>query len=224
MKTTNISIKYPIFLKCCIYLTDPFWIYLFEDFAYSKCPFGIIIQDNNYIYSIQKNKEFSYFFGNKDPETIVSELSDLLSTRLNILSQKDHFSQRNRYVSYYQSFIDNITSWNEIKRKKFKDLLLEQYVLEIRQTYNYSWSLTHQIYSILLIGIQFKIILPKHIHYKNGKILRIDGLIFNSDHFISLHNVFIYGCQTDNNLKKNKNHQTTPQHLSLYWKRYLYSL
>ena len=69
---TNI-ILYPIFLKCCTYLTDPFWIYLFEDLAYEKCPYGIIIRDDC-LYSIQKNKEFTYHFANKDPKIIVNEL------------------------------------------------------------------------------------------------------------------------------------------------------
>jgi hypothetical protein len=113
---TNV-ILYPIFLKCCAYLTDPFWIYLFEDLAYEKCPYGIIIRDDC-LYSIQKNKEFTYHFANKDPKIIVNELFHIFSKKLHILSEKDHIFKRKFCQSYYEDMIQNISCWNEIKKKK----------------------------------------------------------------------------------------------------------
>jgi hypothetical protein len=215
---TNVLLLYPIFLKCCTHLFDPFWIYLFEDLAYCKCPYGIIIQDNT-IYSIQKNKEFSYCFIDKDPKIIANELCEILSTRLNILSEKDHLYRRNYYVSYYENLMNNITSWNEIKKKKFKDLLLEQFVLNVKKEKNYSWLLTRQLFSILLIGIQFKTILAKHIYYKNGQIHNIDGIICDSKRIICMHNLFISKQTMEHIHLPKKNNR-----LSLHWKRYLYSI
>lgn len=174
MKHKNILL-YPIFIRCCAFLTDPFWKYLFEDFAYAKAPYGIIVNEDG-IHSIIRNKEFSILFEGKSDQQITQEICHYLSERLAILSQKDHVSRRNTCEIIYDEVIKNITCWNDIRKKKVKDLLIEQFVLEMKTQYSLSIYLSKILFSIIFIGIQFKTITSKHIAYDNGKIHSIHGI------------------------------------------------
>ena len=41
--TIKKEIVYPIFLECFQYITDKFWLNIFEDLAYGKAPYGTYI-------------------------------------------------------------------------------------------------------------------------------------------------------------------------------------
>lgn len=207
-------IIYPIFLRCCSYLRDPFWIYLFEDLAYGKSPHGVIIQ-NGSVYSILKNREFRYIYENKREEEITDELSTIFSEKLNILSEKDYLFKRQLCQKYYDDMVQNVHSWNDIKKKKIKDLLLEQYVLNIQKKFNYSIHLTHQLYSIIFIGIQFKTIQSKDIIYEAGNILDIDGIQCVKNKVICSKNIFITKNFLSNDIKIQK------PTLSWHWKKFI---
>jgi len=210
-------ILYPIFLRCCAYLVDQFWVYLFEDLAYGKCPHGVIIQ-NGSIYSIIKNKEFSYIYENKMEQKISEELCNIFSEKLNILSEKDHLFKRKFCQKYYEDLINNINSWQEIKKKKIKDLLLEQYVLLMKKRHNYSMNMVHQLYSIIFIGIQFKTIHSKNIIYRSGQIIDIEGIRCLKNKIICSHDIFI----TSNIIMMDEIKLLKPN-LTWYWKKFITS-
>lgn len=220
MKEHVSVILYPIFLKCCKYLTDSYWVYLFEDMAYGKCPFGILIQDQC-IYSILKNREFRYPFDqNKDPEEMTKELCHIFTNRLQLLSVQDHFRFRNECQDYVKNYMNNISSWNDIRKKNLKDILLEQYALTQRIKYNYSWSFTRTLFAIIFIGIQFKTLASRSIHYRNRSIQSIDGIVCLPNKISCSNNIFL--------TKQLPIHrEPLPKSItkiSFGWKRYLLSL
>lgn len=182
---------YPIFLRCCVYISDPFWKYLFEDFAYGKCPYGIVIK-NDGIHSIIRNKEFSIPFEGKTDAELSEEICFCLSSKLSILSEKDHQCRRNAYEDVYQQFMQNISSWNDIKKKKIKDLLIEQFVLKKKSEYQLSMELAKKLFSIIFVGIQFKTITYKQIVYNLGKIDSIKGIEFQNHQILCNKTVLLF--------------------------------
>jgi hypothetical protein len=183
MKNTKTVLQYPIFLRCCAFVSDPFWKYVFEDFAYGKAPYGIVIKDDG-IYSIVRNKEFSILFHDKTEQDICNEICSMLATKLAILSQKDHQFRRNVCENAYQEILNNISAWNDIKKKKIKDLLIEQFVLNKKQEYQLTLDLAKKLFSIIFVGLQFKTITSKHIVYNFGKIDSIQGIQFNTQQIL----------------------------------------
>lgn len=216
-------VTYPIFLKCCQYLSDPFWIYLFEDMAYGKCPYGIILKDQC-IYSVLKNREFTYSLRQPEKEISVmcEELCEIFSSKLHLLSQKDQFRYRNECQDYVTNYMKNMSHWNDIRKKNLKDLLLEQYSLKQKEKYQYSYAFTRKLFAIVFIGIQFKTILSKNIHYRNRAITKVDGISCQPSQIVCSFNIFIAKpCSSPAPSTKSSKLATK---ISSSWKRYLLSL
>jgi hypothetical protein len=220
MKENVAVVLFPIFLRCCHYLQDPFWVYIFEDLAYGRCPYGIIIQ-NDCIYSILKNKEFTYSFKEKLPEVISSELSDILGVKLHMLSQQDHFRFRTKYQEDMKNFMDTLSNWNDIKKKNLRYLLLEHYTISKKQQLQYSIAFTRKLYSLIFIGIQFKTILAKHIHYYNRNITHIEGIVCGPKCIRCSYNVFLSKNASHSSIITKSKHTSR---ISIHWKRYLSTL
>jgi hypothetical protein len=218
MKDNVVIVLFPVFLKCCHFLQDPFWIYIFEDLAYGRCPYGIIIQ-NDCIYSILKNKEFTYSFKDKLPERISTELSNILGLKLHMLSQQDHFRFRTKYQEDMKNFMDTLSNWNDIKKKNLRHLLLEHFTISKKREFQYSIAFTRKLYSLIFIGIQFKTILGKHIHYSNRNITHIEGITCQSNCIRCAYNIFI-SKNNSTSISKSK----TTSRISVHWKRYLSTL
>lgn len=218
MKENVSVVTHPIFLKCCQYLTDPFWVYLFEDMAYGKCPYGIILKDNC-VYSVLKNREFTYSLeeDKKDVEKICEELCQIFSSKLQIFSEKDHFRYRNECQSYVTNYMNNLSNWNDIRKKNLKDLLLEQYSLSQKEKFQYNFVFTRKLFAIIFIGIQFKTILSKHIRYVNRSIDSIEGIECHPDHIACSFNIFIAKTAPPPSAKSSR----FITKLSLSWRRYL---
>lgn len=175
---TKTCLQFPIYLRCCLYISDPFWKYLFEDFAYGKSIYGIILKDDG-IHSIVRNKEFSISFEGKSDQDIANDICTNLATKLSILSERDHRYRRNKYENAYEQVMKNISCWHDIKKKKIKDLLIEQFVLNKKKEFELSLDLAKKLFSIIFVGIQFKTISSKHIVYHLGKIDHIHGIHFS---------------------------------------------
>lgn len=218
----NVSVvNHPIFLKCCQYLTDPFWVYLFEDMAYGKCPYGIILKDNC-IYSVLKNREFTYSMNqpDKDMKQISKELCTIFSSKLQLFSQKDHFKYRNECQDYVTNYMNNLSQWNDIRKKNLKDLLLEQYSLSQKQKHDYTFAFTRKLFAIIFIGLQFKTILSKNIHYRNRTVTNIEGIQCYPDKLVCSFNIFI---AKPSSITPTKSTRFSTK-LSSSWPRYLLSL
>ena len=67
-----------------------------------------------------------------------------------------------------------------IKKKNIKNILIENFVIDMKNKHNLSDKLCKKLLSIIKIGIIFKTILSDDIKYKDGKINNIEGIVFNN--------------------------------------------
>jgi hypothetical protein len=181
MRKSEMPIKkeiiYPVFLECCQYADDTFWENIFEDLAYGKAPYGTYISKDFLCCSYRK-KEFSYKIEKKDVETLYKEVYTLLTKRLGLLSQREKVKKRKVFTDLEDSIKDSRKSWNDIRKKNMKELLIELYVTRMKNKYSLSIKQARYLLSIILIALVFKVIKTDDIDYSDNRINSIEGIDF----------------------------------------------
>ena len=177
------EIIYPIFLECCEFSEDTFWNNVFEDLSYGKCPYGTYITKDFFCCNY-KNKEFSYKIEKKEPEILYNDIYELLSKKLGLLSHKDKIKKKIDFSILEDEIKENRKNWSNIRKKNIKDLLIENYVIEMKKKYSLSIKQSRELLSSIFIGMVFKVITVKDIDYSDGIIKNIDGISFKKKQII----------------------------------------
>lgn len=189
MSHTTLTLKrdiiYPIFLQCCKFSTESYWDNIFEDLAYGKTPFGTYIS-KDFLCCSYNNKSFTYKIDQKkDPEQIYQEIFLLFTDKVGLLSQKDKVKRRKDFKDLEDTMKDSRNkSWNDIKKKNIKELMIELYVISMKTKYALTIKQARHLLSILFVAMVFKVITSNDITYENGKINSIDGVDFVKKQFI----------------------------------------
>jgi hypothetical protein len=187
--TIKKEILYPMFLECFEYTTDSFWENVFEDLAYGKTPYGTYI-NKNFLCCNYKNKEFSYKIEKKDSEQLYNDVYNLLAKKLGLLSVRDKLNKKIDFNNIEEDLKNTRKSWNNIRKKNIKDLLIENYVINMKNKYKLSVSHSRKLISTIFIGLIFKVFSVKDINYNNGVIESIDGITFEDNKVILERNVY----------------------------------
>jgi len=173
------DIIYPIFLKTIPFTNDNFWKDTFENLSYSICPTGCYIS-KGFLCSNVKGKEFVYKFIDKDIEQIYKDIYKLFKEKLNIMSK----NERSILLKEFEEVEENIRKlrscdWNEIKKKSTKDILFQNYLIEMKSQFELKNIQIKKLYNVMNLCIILKSISSCDIHYENGKILYINGITFS---------------------------------------------
>jgi hypothetical protein len=173
---------YPIFLECCIYINDSYWKHIFENLSCNICPYGVYISKNFLCCKI-KNKDFNYKINeNIEPKQLYEEIYNLLKKKLCLLSPNDKLQNKNTFneiLSY-----TNLTSWSSIRKKNIREILIENYALNMKNNYDLSILQTRKLVNTIFTCLTFKIINSKDIILQNGSITNINGIEFTNNKII----------------------------------------
>jgi hypothetical protein len=183
------EIIYPVFLECCEFAFNAFWENVFEDLAYGKTPYGTYIH-KNFLCCSYKNKEFSYKIERKDPKTLCDDIYNLLTKKLGILSQKEKVKKRVDFHETESRIKEFRQEWGNIRKKNIKDLLVQRYVVDMKNKHLLSFKQAKYLLSVIFIAMVFKVITSKDIEYSNGKIQNIDGIEFTKKKIIVKRDVY----------------------------------
>ena len=179
------SIIYSVFLQCSLIQTDLFWKDIFSDLCYGVAPYPAYIY-NDYILCGSKGREFSYRIPDVHDEddkslyvSISNDVIDLFNNKLNIFSN----SEIQRKYRLFQELSEEIremrnTSWVQIRKKNIQDLILDNFIIEMKNKHGLSLSEMKRLHSRINMCLLFKTILPRDIEYSNGKIHSIKGVLF----------------------------------------------
>jgi hypothetical protein len=167
------ELLYPFFIDCCELTNDKFWKGVFEDLAYGIAPYGAYVSKGA-IMCNYKDKEFMYRISKKEPQELYSEIFNLFTNKLNIMS-KEQILQRKENVERVQ---EEAVDWSSIKKKNFKDVLIENWAISMKNKHNLTLKQTKYLISIIFLGLIFKIFTSKDIIVKNGVIEEIKGISF----------------------------------------------
>lgn len=183
------EIIYPIFLECFQYTTDSFWENIFEDLSYGKCPYGTYI-NKNFLCCNYKDKEFSYKIEKKNPQQLYNDIYNLLAVKLGLLSSRDKLKKKLDFNNIEEELKFNKNKWTDIRKKNIKDLLIENYVIDMKNKYLLSNKQSKNLLSSIFIGMIFKVINIKDICYNDGKINNINGISFEKNKIIYDKNIY----------------------------------
>ena len=175
--TNKHDIIYPIFMECCHFTNDIFWGTIFENLAYGKTPYGTYIS-KDFLCCKYKKKEFSYKIERKPADIVYEEVYNLLTNKVGILSQQEKLKKKKNLIEIENDLNDSRKKWTDIKKKNLKEILIELYVINIKNKYSLTIKQTKYLLSILYIAIIFKVITNKDIEYKDGIIHNIKGIDF----------------------------------------------
>ena len=181
--TIKKEILYPMFLECFQFTTDSFWENVFEDLAYGKTQYGTYI-NKNFLCCNYKNKEFSYKIEKKDPLLLYNDVYNLLVKKLGLLSVRDKLNKKIDFNNIEEDLKNARKNWNNIRKKNIKDLLIENYVINMKNKYNLNVSQSRKLISTIFIGLIFKVFSVKDINYDDGVITSIDGITFEDNKVI----------------------------------------
>ena len=177
---TKKEIIFPFLLNCCEHSNDSYWKNVFENLSYGKAPSGTYIH-KNFLCCGYKNKDFSYKLENKDPKQLHDDIYFLLKEKLGILSYTEKENKMCLFRNAESKIQTHSHEWSHIRKKNNKDLLLEQYVLELANTHSMSTEQSKKLLSIINISMMLKTITSSDIVYKNDKIIHITGIDFDTD-------------------------------------------
>lgn len=171
------EIIYPLFLECCQFTEDIFWENIFEDLAYGITPYGTYI-NKGFLCCNYKDKEFSYKIEKKDSEILYNDIYNLLAKKMGLLSQQDKLKKKVDFGLMEDEIKEYRKSWSNIRKKNIKDLLIENYVIDMKNKYSLTIKQARDLLSQIFIAMVFKTINIKNINYEDGKIISIDGIKF----------------------------------------------
>jgi len=169
------EIIYPIFLECCQYTNDIFWENIFEDLAYGKTPYGTYIS-KDFLCCNYKDKEFSYKIEKKTSIQLYNDIFSLLHKKLGLLSPRDKIKKKIDFHNIEEEIKESRKNWASIRKKNIKDLLIENYVIDMKNKYCLTMNQSKYLLSVIFIAMIFKVITVKDIKYENGKIEHIEGI------------------------------------------------
>jgi len=169
------EIIYPIFLECCQYTNDIFWENIFEELAYGKTPYGTYIS-KDFLCCNYKDKEFSYKIEKKKSCQLYNDIYSLLYKKLGLLSPRDKMRKKIDFYNIEEEIKESRKNWTSIRKKNIKDLLIENYVIDMKNKYSLSVKQSKYLLSVIFIAMIFKVITVKDIKYENGKIENIEGI------------------------------------------------
>ena len=187
----HVELIYPKFLDASQYANNTFWKYIFEDLAYGRTPYGTYIV-KNFICCNYKGKEFSYKIDEeKSGEELYEELYSILYNKFGLLSFEDKQNLRTKFEKTQEENLSMVnTSWNSIKKKNIKHLMIENFVIMIKKKYSLTPVQTRELLSYITIGIIFKTISNDDIDYSEGKIKSIKGFSFKKNKIIIDKDIF----------------------------------
>ena len=189
------EIVYTIFLECCEFIEDTFWKNVFEDLAYGKCPYGSYISKDFFCCNY-KNKEFSYKIEKKDTQVLYNDIYDLLVKKLGLLSHKDKIKKKVDFVNIENSIKEYRKNWSNIRKKNIKDLLIENYVIDVKNKHSLSIKQARNLLSLIFIGMVFKVITVKDIMYEDGVIQNIEGISFKDKEIVLERDIYEFESNT----------------------------
>lgn len=184
------DVIYPNFLKCLCYSQDDFWKETFQEMSYGNCYQGSYIS-KGFLCSNVKGKEFNYKFIDKEPEKIYNDITKLLKEKLNIMSKNDRqlllseINNANKELSKLREM-----DWGEIKKKSFRDILFQNFIINAKKTYDLKDYQLKCLYNVINLGIILKSIKNSDITYENGEITEIKGITFTKGKYEILLDIY----------------------------------
>ena len=210
------ELQYPVILQCCSYANDTYWENILEEIAYGRAPYHTYIA-NDSLTSSTKNGEFCINLAvNPDtsPEDMCNKICNTLREKVGIMSRMERIQSKERFNSHESRLHRSQDDWSMLKKKNLKDLLVENYIVRMKDKHELSVAEARKALSLIFVAMVFKVITQKDIHYYDGKIHDIEGISFSNNKIVMERE--IYNTEKDHNVQLIMDKNL----MSSYWDKY----
>lgn len=184
------TIMYPVFLECSNIGDDIYWKKFFNDLSIGRCPKSIYI-NNDFILSSNRKYPFSFniptTYTKEDVINIYNNLKRLLLENTDICSDNDIKLKNEEMIKTHKE-ITNDTQWSDIKKKHTKEILILNFVVDMKNVYDLNNCAMRHLFSLITLSFLYKTHTSKDIIFENKKILQIKDIIYDNKvgYFINL--------------------------------------
>lgn len=179
-KKTLKPIVHPIFEKCIEITDDKFWQSTFLDCARGKFPRGYTFKNNllthkkgNKISTLEldSSSKTEVFYSTK---AFFHACSGLMSAADRKYKQKQ---EEEKMLEEMESFDD--MTWKDVRTDKLKELMITEFICSICTKMKYNEEEKRELITVVKKGLMLKYFNSDNIIMEGGRIVEIDGLIFN---------------------------------------------
>lgn len=208
-----VEIIHPIFIKCCEYACDKYWVKVFEDLAIGKMPFGVYLSKDMLCFK-GKNSDFLIFDNMDNGQYNYNVTYNFFTTVVGVMSP----DQRIKKQLEFESNENERNNWCEIRKKTTKDLLIELYAIDMQNKHGLSIIQTRYLISVVCMALFFRSLPATNITIKNNRISDIIGISFKN-------NKIIFDLELYNDNQDVSSHTNSVKKRMIdNWKKYLEDL
>lgn len=164
-----------IFYLCSTYTPDESWAEFFRDCSFGKFPRGIRFEDNA-IKCTRKKQMFTEHLP-KDPERAFEAILAVFRDRLGIKTAREKKSAAVKFER--QKEASRIIQWKDATTTASRLALVRNYVDRVGAVYSLSEEERRNLIALIEICIANKILDGERIKLQAGKIVQIEGLLFD---------------------------------------------
>lgn len=175
------EIMYPVFESCIELVQDEYWKNVFHQFAIGKPPRGFAYRDGLLSFRARANKLSSIVLP-EDPQEACLLALDFMRTTGRLQSEEDKVKERME-VEQRQAEINALRNlqWSDIKKEKFKDMLLLQYISDLGKEYQLTTWQLEQLRMLLHVGFCIGFLSKPDVTFIEGKVISIEGVGYDQE-------------------------------------------
>lgn len=168
----------PIFAECAQLIDDPLWKALLEQASRGKFPKGFTYR--NGILTHKLRSKVATLLVPQVPHEALMQCVDFIRRMGQIVSEADRLREQEMEDErrLQESSIHNCT-WNEIKKKKVKAVLLAAFVETEAAQHHLTSKEMDQLTMIMNLGMTLGYLNKEDVIFQEGAIRRIEGLFFD---------------------------------------------
>ena len=178
-KKTLKPIINPIFEQCASLTEDKFWIATFMDCARGKFPRGFSFRNDLLTYKkANKAQRLEVSDSPSEAFTSIIEFFQKVGGIMSVLDRQ--MLQKNEDEKLVEKMAQRIDSeWKDIKIEKMKDILINEFIVDVAEKMEMDENEIKELTTTVKKGIMLKYFGRDNIKMENGKIVAIEGLIYN---------------------------------------------
>ena len=169
----------PIFETCSNLTEDEFWKSIFMNCARGKFPRSFSFRNNLLIH--KKGNKLTKLELSNSPTDVFNSTINFFQITAGIMSVLDRIKMQRIEEEKILEDMENIIElkWENIRKEAIKDILINEFVLDICENMNFSEDEKRELITTIKKGLMLKCFNSHNIIMSEGRIVEIDGLIYN---------------------------------------------
>lgn len=177
-KKPDKKIVHDIFEECAEISNDPYWVSVFKESARERLPRGFSYKNGMLIH--KRGSKTKRIMLSGSIEDIYDTCIDFFKANAGLMSKEDRKrvqKEEEEKLLEQTSIADMV--WKDIKIERVKDLLISEFISNIADSSEMTISEKRELTTTIKRGFILKYFTSKNIIMENGKIVEIDGLIYD---------------------------------------------